>query len=80
MEAVFVLRPEPRGGGGDPSSLNANHSPPTNCWPEGAWGGGRGGGLWRGGSGTGNWGGVLDELGGGGLREGQLGGAAGGAI
>ena len=38
-------------GGSDPSVLDANYPPPTNCWPEAPWGGGGGsleGGFWEG--------------------------------
>ena len=34
-------------GGGDPSHLDANYPPQTNCWPE-VPGGGGGGGHWGG--------------------------------
>ena len=68
-EPLLSLLGWARGGGGDPSVLDANY-PPTNCWPEAPWGGG--GGAWEGGS----------RLGGGapGGSVGGGGGGPGGAI
>ena len=55
FEAVILLL-TPRGGGGDPSVLDANYPPPINCWPEAPWGvqgGANGGGGSRRGLGGG---------------------------
>ena len=68
----FMLFPH-GGGGGNPSVLDANDPPPTNCWPEAPWGWGWGWGLGGGGIGGGVKGGR-----GGGARRGWEGGPPGG--
>ena len=43
MTNVPVVSKARGGEGGDPSVLDANYPPPTNCWLEAPWGGGGGG-------------------------------------